>query len=49
VILVGSRAVAGHYGRDNYDAVRAAAALWYFSSAAWFVIVTAVFLFSPHS
>jgi Tat protein secretion system quality control protein TatD with DNase activity len=26
VILVGSRALAGHYGRENYDALRGAAA-----------------------
>ncbi len=49
VILVGSRALAGHYGRENYDALKGAAALWQFTNAAWFVIVTAVFLFSPHA
>ena len=49
VILVGSRAVAGHYGRENYDALRGAAALWQFSVTAWFVIMTAVFLFNRHS
>jgi heme/copper-type cytochrome/quinol oxidase subunit 3 len=49
VVLVGSRALAGHYGRDNYDGLRAANAVWQYANAAWFVIVTAVFLFSPHS
>jgi heme/copper-type cytochrome/quinol oxidase subunit 3 len=48
VILVGSRAVAGHFGRKNYDAVRATAAFWYYGTAAWAVIVSVLFLFSPH-
>ncbi len=48
-ILVGSRALAGHYGRENYDALKGAAALWQFTNVAWFAIVTALFLFSPHT
>ncbi len=48
-VMVGSRAVAGHYGRDNYDAVKAMAGFWQFTNVAWFAIVTAVFLFSPHA
>jgi heme/copper-type cytochrome/quinol oxidase subunit 3 len=48
-VLVGSRALAGHYGRDNYDAVKAASALWQYGNAAWFAIVSAVFLFSAHA
>ena len=47
VILVGSRAVAGHYGRENYDPVRATAALWQYGNVAWAVILVVMFLFSP--
>jgi heme/copper-type cytochrome/quinol oxidase subunit 3 len=49
VILVGSRALAGHYGRENYDAVRATSAVWQFTNGIWFAIVAAVFLFSAHA
>ena len=48
VILVGSRAVAGHYGRENYDPVRATAALWQYGNVAWAVILVVMFLFSRH-
>jgi cytochrome c oxidase subunit I+III len=48
VVLVGSRAVAGHFGRKNYDAVRATAAFWQYGNAAWAVIVAVLFLFSAH-
>ena len=48
VILVGSRAVAGQFGRKNYDAVRATAAFWQYGNAVWGVTVLVLFLFSAH-
>jgi cytochrome c oxidase subunit 3 len=49
LILVGSRAVAGHYGRENYDPVRATAAFWQYGNVAWAAILVVMFLFSRHS
>ena len=48
VVLIGARALAGHFGRKGDDPLRAAAAFWHYTVVAWFVILTAVFLFSPH-
>lgn len=48
VVLLGARALAGQFGRKGYDPLRAAAALWQYTVVAWFMILTAVFLFSPH-
>ena len=49
VVLLGARALAGHFGRFGYDPLRAAAAFWHYGIVAWFVIMTAMFLFSPHA
>jgi heme/copper-type cytochrome/quinol oxidase subunit 3 len=49
VILVGARALAGHFGRFGYDPLRAVAAFWHYSVVAWLVILSAMFLFSGHS
>lgn len=49
LVLVGARAIVGHFGRQGYDPMRAVAAFWHWSNAAWFLILTAVFLFSAHS
>jgi heme/copper-type cytochrome/quinol oxidase subunit 3 len=48
LVLVGARAVVGHFGREGYDPMRAVAAFWHYSNAAWFLIMTAIFLFSRH-
>lgn len=48
LILVGSRSIVGHFGREGYDPMRAVAAFWYYSATAWSVIVLVVFLFSRH-
>lgn len=47
--VVGARALAGHFKADDYQPVRAAAISWHYGCAAWFVIVTALFLMSPHA
>lgn len=47
--LVGARSLAGHFGREGYDQVKAAAAVWQYANAAWAVIVVFVFLFSAHA
>lgn len=49
LVLVGARAVAGHFGRSGYDPLKATAAFWQYTNAAWFAILTAVFLFSAHA
>jgi cytochrome c oxidase subunit 3 len=49
LVLIGARALAGHFGRDGYDPVRGAAAFWQYTNFAWFVVLTAVFLFSHHA
>jgi len=48
LVFVGARAVVGHFGREGYDPMRAVAAFWHYSVAAWMLILTAVFLFSRH-
>lgn len=49
LVLVGARSVVGHFGREGYDQVKAAAAVWQFANVAWAVIVTFVYLFSHHA
>ncbi|MDQ3979524.1 MAG: cytochrome c oxidase subunit 3 [Actinomycetota bacterium] len=49
IVLLGARALAGHFGRFGYDPLRAAAVFWHYGVVAWFVIMTAMFLFSPVS
>jgi heme/copper-type cytochrome/quinol oxidase subunit 3 len=49
LVLVGARSVAGHFGREGYDQVKAAAAVWQFANLAWAVIVTFLYLFSKHA
>lgn len=46
--VAGARAVAGQLGARNHDPMRAAGALWHYTTAAWSVIVVSVFVFSPH-
>jgi cytochrome c oxidase subunit 3 len=48
-VLLGARALAGHFGRFGYDPLRAAAIFWHYTIVAWAVILTAMFLFSAHS
>jgi heme/copper-type cytochrome/quinol oxidase subunit 3 len=47
--LLGARAMSGHFSRQGYDPLKAAAAVWQYSNLVWFVIVTVVFLFSAHA
>ena len=49
LVLVGARTVVGHFGREGYDQVKAAAAVWQYANVAWAVIVTFLYLFSAHS
>lgn len=48
IFVAGARAVAGHFGPRGHDPMRAAGALWHFSTAAWWAVAIAVFVFSPH-
>jgi cytochrome c oxidase subunit I+III len=49
LVLVGARAFAGHFGRQGYEPLRAVAAFWHYTMVVWFVIVTAMYLFSAHA
>jgi heme/copper-type cytochrome/quinol oxidase subunit 3 len=49
LVLVGTRAMAGHFGRHGHDPLRSAAAFFQYSNAAWFAILTVMFLFSKHA
>lgn len=49
LVFVGSRSLAGHFGRQGYDPLRAVAAFWHWTNAAWFVILAVLFLFAPHA
>jgi heme/copper-type cytochrome/quinol oxidase subunit 3 len=49
LVLVGARTLAGHFGREGYDPMRAAAAFWQYGNVAWASILLAVFLFSRHA
>jgi heme/copper-type cytochrome/quinol oxidase subunit 3 len=49
VVLVGARALAGHFGRHGHDPLRAVAAFWQYGNVAWAAILTAMFLFSKHA
>lgn len=48
ITVGGARAVAGQLGVRAHDPMRAAGIVWHFTTAAWSVIVIAVFVFSPH-
>lgn len=49
LVLVGARAMAGHFGRQSYDPMRAVGAFWHYTVVVWAVIMTAVYLFSAHA
>ncbi len=49
VVLLGARALAGHFGRKGYDPLRAAAVFWHYGTVAWLAILSAMFLFSKHA
>ncbi len=49
LVLVGARALAGHFGRRSYDPMRAVGAFWHYTVFVWFMIMTALFLFSAHA
>jgi heme/copper-type cytochrome/quinol oxidase subunit 3 len=48
LFVVAARALAGHFGAHGYDPLRSAAILWHFTTATWWTITLAVFVFSPH-
>jgi len=47
--LLGARALAGHFGRENYEPLKAAAAVWQYSNFVLLIVITVVFLFSAHA
>ena len=48
LVLVGARAIVGHFGREGYDPMKAVAAFWYYSVGAWLLIVFVVFMLTRH-
>lgn len=46
IIVVGCRTLAGHFGREKAEPVRAVAMFWQYGNIAWAVILIAVFLIS---
>lgn len=47
--VLAGRAVAGHFSNEHHDPLRAGVVFWHYTNAAWFVIVTVLFIFSRHS
>ena len=47
--LLGARAMSGHFGRQGYDALKAAAAIWQYSNFVLLAVISAVLLFSAHA
>ncbi|MGH3851084.1 MAG: cytochrome c oxidase subunit 3, partial [Pseudonocardiaceae bacterium] len=47
--IVGGRALAGHFPASRDDGVRATAIFWFATTGMWYVVVTALFLMSPHA
>ena len=48
LILVGGRALAGHFSRDRHEPVRAVTIFFHYTNAVWFVVVTVLFLISKN-
>ncbi|MGI8777437.1 MAG: cytochrome c oxidase subunit 3 [Acidimicrobiales bacterium] len=49
IVVVAAQALAGHYGSDDHEPVSAVVWFWQFTNVAWFVIVMALFVLSPHA
>jgi heme/copper-type cytochrome/quinol oxidase subunit 3 len=46
IVVVGCRTLAGHFGRERSEPVRAVAMFWQYGNVAWALILIAVFLIS---
>lgn len=46
IVVVGCRTLAGHFGREKSEPVRAVAMFWQYGNVAWALILIAVFLIS---
>jgi cytochrome c oxidase subunit 3 len=46
IVIVGCRTLAGHFGRERSEPVRAVAMFWQFGNVAWALIVIALFFVS---
>ena len=47
--VVAAQTLAGHYGREDHEPVRAAAVFWHYGNIVWFTVLTVLFLLSPHA
>jgi heme/copper-type cytochrome/quinol oxidase subunit 3 len=48
LVVVGVRAVAGHFSSDNLDGARAAAVLWHYANVVWLTVLITVYFLSKH-
>jgi len=46
IVVVGCRTLAGHFGRESSEPVRAVSMFWQYGNIAWAVILAALFFFS---
>jgi cytochrome c oxidase subunit I+III len=49
VVVVAAQTLAGHYGRDDHEPVRAVAFFWQYANVVWLAIIGALFLLSHHA
>jgi len=46
LMVIGGRALAGHFSAENHEPVRAGAILWQFGNVAWVVVMTTLYILS---
>jgi cytochrome c oxidase subunit I+III len=49
VVVVAAQTLAGNYGRDDHEPVRAVAFFWQYANVVWLAIIGALFLLSHHA
>jgi heme/copper-type cytochrome/quinol oxidase subunit 3 len=49
LVVVGGQTLAGHFGSDDHEPVRATVYFWQFGNVIWSFIVLTLFLISPHA
>lgn len=49
LVLVGVRALAGHFSADDHEPIRAVTMFWNYTNVVWFAVATALFLLSKHA
>jgi cytochrome c oxidase subunit I+III len=49
VAVIAAQTVAGHYGRDDHEPVRAVSLFWQYGNVTWLTVLTALFVLSRHA